>query len=109
VPAGVARAMVYGALRGAVPISDVQLSIVHRCVKEYEYELRVDDEVRHRMAERGLETTIARLRTQLDDISAATDTRLSSSDVGITSPADARGLRFAVAAHPNSREDELPC
>jgi LuxR family transcriptional regulator, regulator of acetate metabolism len=74
VTAGVARAMVYGALRGAVPISDVQLSIVHRCVKEYEYELRVDDEVRHRMAERGLETTIARLRTQLDDISAATDT-----------------------------------
>lgn len=69
-PAGVPRAIIYGALRSAVPISDVRLAIVHRAVKQIEFDLLVQDEVERNLTELDVEASMARMREELRDIYA---------------------------------------
>lgn len=72
VPSDTPRAVVYGALRSPVPISDTRLSIVHRSIRQFEFDLRVREEVERNLAERGTETSMARMREELRDIYAET-------------------------------------
>ncbi len=70
---GVPRAMLYGALRSANPISDRRLDIAYRLIKEYQFDLRIDDEVVRRLDE--LDTAASarestRMREQLRSIHA---------------------------------------
>lgn len=69
-PAGVPRAMVYGALRSAVPVSDVRLAIVHRAIKQMEFDLLVQDEVERSLADLAAEASMARMREELRDLYA---------------------------------------
>ncbi len=69
---GAPRAIVYGALRSPVPISDMRLAIVHRFVKQFEFDLRVQDEVERKLAELDAEASMARMREELRDIYAET-------------------------------------
>ncbi|MBA0124470.1 helix-turn-helix transcriptional regulator [Haloechinothrix sp. YIM 98757] len=70
---GVPRAMIYGALRSANPISDRRIDIAYRLINEYRFDLRVDDEVARRFDE--LDTAAgaresAHLREQLRAVHA---------------------------------------
>ncbi|MGH3519400.1 MAG: LuxR C-terminal-related transcriptional regulator [Haloechinothrix sp.] len=71
-PSGAPRAIIYGALRNPVPISDMRLSIVHRSIKQFEFDLRVQDEVERSLAELDAEASMARMREELRDIYAET-------------------------------------
>ncbi|MFB9730114.1 helix-turn-helix transcriptional regulator [Haloechinothrix salitolerans] len=69
----VPRAMLYGALRSANPISDRRLDIAYRLIKEYRFDLRIDDEVARRLDEldaAATERESARMREQLRAIHA---------------------------------------
>ncbi|MPY97924.1 MAG: winged helix-turn-helix transcriptional regulator [Actinophytocola sp.] len=70
---GVPRAMLYGALRSANPISDRRMDIAYRLINEYRFDLRIDDEVVRRLDE--LDTAASarestRMREQLRSIHA---------------------------------------
>ncbi|SNR41882.1 regulatory protein, luxR family [Haloechinothrix alba] len=70
---GVPRAMIYGALRSANPISDRRIDIAYRLINQYRFDLRVDDEVARRFDE--LDTAAgaresAHLREQLRAVHA---------------------------------------
>lgn len=67
---GTPRAMLYGALRKATPMSDRQLDAAHRLLSEYKFALRVDDEVARTVAELEAAEPAARLREQLREIHA---------------------------------------
>ncbi|MQA63957.1 MAG: winged helix-turn-helix transcriptional regulator [Actinophytocola sp.] len=69
-PSGTPRAVVYGALRVPVPISDVRLAIVHRSVRKFEFDLRVQEEVQRNLAELEVTASVTRMREELRDIYA---------------------------------------
>lgn len=72
IPSGAPRAILYGALRSPVPISDMRMSIVHRAVRQFEFDLRVQEEVERSLAELDAEASMARMREELRDIYAET-------------------------------------
>lgn len=70
---GVPRAMLYGALRSANPISDRRMDIAYRLIKEYRFDLRIDDEVARRLDELDAAASAresVRMREQLRSIHA---------------------------------------
>lgn len=70
---GVPRAMLYGALRSANPISDRRMDIAYRLIKEYRFDLRIDDEVAKRLEELDTAASVresTRMREQLRAIHA---------------------------------------
>lgn len=70
---GMPRAMIYGALRSANPISDRRIDIAYRLINEYRFDLRVDDEVARRLDELESATGAresAHLREQLRAVHA---------------------------------------
>lgn len=72
-PVGTGRrpyAMVYGALRSPVPISDRRLAIANTLLKRYEHELRVHDEVARTIDELDAAASAGRMREQLREIYA---------------------------------------
>lgn len=71
-PSGAPRAILYGALRSPVPISDMRLSILHRAVRQFEFDLRVQEQVERSLAELDAEASMARMREELRDIYAET-------------------------------------
>lgn len=84
------RAMVYGALRSPVQVSDRRLAAVHRLLKAYEFELRVEDQVARTLDELDAEASVARMREELRSVYA--EARAIAD--GITDPA----LRARVEA-----------
>lgn len=72
ITAGAPRAMLYGALRSPVAISDARLSIVHRAIRQFEFELRVQEEVERSLAELDAAASMARMREELRAIYAET-------------------------------------
>lgn len=70
---GVPRAMLYGALRSANPISDRRMDIAYRLINEYRFDLRIDDEVARRLDELDTAASMresTRMREQLRSIHA---------------------------------------